>query len=72
MFTEAVEGRRMTNALFASFKIRRVFLLLSEAIDDLFSCFSTFATRPDQARFLLLFAVNLIVATNTKIRTAGS
>ena len=72
MFTEAVEGRRMTSALFASFKIRRVYLLLSEAIDDLFSCFSIFVTRPDQARFLLLFAVNLIVATNTKIRTAGS
>ena len=62
----------MTNALFVSIKIRRVYLLLSKAIDDLFSCLSTLATRPDQARFLLLFAVNLVVATNTKIRTAGS
>ena len=62
----------MTNALSASIKTRQVYLLLPEAIEDLFSCLSTFATRPDQARFLLLFAVNLIVATSTKIRTAGS
>ena len=45
MFTEAVEGRRMTSALFASFKIRRVYLLLSEAIDDLFSCFSKWSSH---------------------------
>ena len=55
----------MTNALSASIKIRHVYLLLPEAIEDLFSCLSTFATTPDQARFLLLFAVNLIVATST-------
>ena len=37
MFTETVEGRRMTNALSASIKTRQVYLLLSKGIEDLFS-----------------------------------
>ena len=56
----------MTYAIFASIKIGQLYtILLSKAR-------FVFTTRPDQARFLLRFAANLIIATSTKIRTAGS